>query len=249
MATTTNYGWTTPDDTDLVKDGAAAIRTLGSSVDTTTKALNPETTTGDIAYRAATANTNTRLALGTAGQVLKVNSGATAPEWGTSASGLTLIKEQTIGTAVSSVAVTDAFSSTYDNYKIILTGGAGSGATSNNLGMILGATTTGYSFYGFFGTYNAATVTGANQNNGAKWEAVGTASTNGIQGEIELWCPNLAKTTQYAARSVSPVATSGLVQILSGFLNNTTQYTGFTIDSGGSTMTGGTIRVYGYQNS
>jgi hypothetical protein len=30
MATTTNYGWTTPDDTDLVKDGAAAIRTLGS---------------------------------------------------------------------------------------------------------------------------------------------------------------------------------------------------------------------------
>jgi hypothetical protein len=29
MATTTNYGWETPDDTDLVKDGAAAIRTLG----------------------------------------------------------------------------------------------------------------------------------------------------------------------------------------------------------------------------
>jgi hypothetical protein len=34
MATTTNYGWTTPDDTALVKDGAAAIRTLGSSIDT-----------------------------------------------------------------------------------------------------------------------------------------------------------------------------------------------------------------------
>ena len=41
MATTTNYGWTTPDDTALVKDGAAAIRTLGTSVDTTTKNLNP----------------------------------------------------------------------------------------------------------------------------------------------------------------------------------------------------------------
>jgi hypothetical protein len=89
MATTTNYGWTTPDDTDLVKDGAAAIRTLGSSVDTTTKALNPETTTGDIAYRSATANTNTRLALGTAGQVLTVNSGATAPEWASIAAGFT----------------------------------------------------------------------------------------------------------------------------------------------------------------
>ena len=34
MATTTNYGWTTPDDTALVKDGAAAIRTLGSAIDT-----------------------------------------------------------------------------------------------------------------------------------------------------------------------------------------------------------------------
>ena len=38
MATTANYGWTTPDDTDLVKDGASAIRTLGSAIDTTTKA-------------------------------------------------------------------------------------------------------------------------------------------------------------------------------------------------------------------
>ena len=81
MATTTNYGWTTPDDTALVKDGASAIRTLGSSVDTTTKNLNPETTLGDLAYRSSTANVKTRLALGTAGQVLTVNSGATAPEW------------------------------------------------------------------------------------------------------------------------------------------------------------------------
>lgn len=34
MATTTNYGWTTPDDTALVKDGAAAIRSLGTAIDT-----------------------------------------------------------------------------------------------------------------------------------------------------------------------------------------------------------------------
>jgi len=87
MANTTNYNWETPDDTDLVKDGAAAIRTLGSSADTTLKNLNPETTTGDIAYRSATVNVNTRLALGTAGQVLRVNSGATAPEWAAAATG------------------------------------------------------------------------------------------------------------------------------------------------------------------
>jgi hypothetical protein len=79
MATTTNYGWDTPDDTDLVKDGAAAIRTLGSSIDTTTKNLNPETTLGDIAYRSATSNTNTRLAIGSAGQVLTVAAGV--PSW------------------------------------------------------------------------------------------------------------------------------------------------------------------------
>jgi hypothetical protein len=85
MATTTNYGWTTPDDTALVKDGAAAIRTLGSSVDTTTKNLNPSTTLGDIEYRSSTPNVNTRLPLGTANQVLRVNSGATAPEWATTA--------------------------------------------------------------------------------------------------------------------------------------------------------------------
>jgi hypothetical protein len=34
MATTTNYGWTTPNDSDPFKDGALAIRTLGQSVDT-----------------------------------------------------------------------------------------------------------------------------------------------------------------------------------------------------------------------
>jgi len=91
MASTTNYGWTTPDDTSLVKDGASAIRTLGSSIDTTTKNLNPQTTTGAIAYRSATANVNTSLPIGTAGQVLTVNSGATAPEWATPISAFTLI--------------------------------------------------------------------------------------------------------------------------------------------------------------
>jgi hypothetical protein len=79
MASTTNYNWSTPDDTALVKDGAAAIRTLGSSIDTTTKALNPSTTLGDIEYRSGTANTNTRLGIGSSGQVLTVAGGV--PSW------------------------------------------------------------------------------------------------------------------------------------------------------------------------
>ena len=85
MANTTNYNWETPDDTDLVKDGAAAIRTLGSSIDTTTKSLNPETTLGDIAYRSSTANVKTRLGIGTTGQVLTVAGGV--PTWASAAGG------------------------------------------------------------------------------------------------------------------------------------------------------------------
>jgi hypothetical protein len=85
MATTTNYGWTTPDDTALVKDGASAIRSLGTSVDTTTKNLNPSTTLGDIEYRSSTANTNTRLGIGSTGQVLTVAAGV--PSWATPTTG------------------------------------------------------------------------------------------------------------------------------------------------------------------
>ena len=89
MATTTNYGWTTPDDTALVKDGASAIRTLGSSIDTTTKNLNPETTLGDIAYRSSSSNTNTRLAIGATGNVLTVAGGV--PTWAAPAGGATFV--------------------------------------------------------------------------------------------------------------------------------------------------------------
>ena len=86
MATTTpNYGWSVPTSTDLVKNGAVAIETLGDSADATVKALNPETTLGDIAYRSATANTNTRLAIGSTGQVLTVAGGV--PSWATPAGG------------------------------------------------------------------------------------------------------------------------------------------------------------------
>jgi hypothetical protein len=44
MATTTNFGWSTPDDTSLVKDGAAAIRTLGQAIDTSMADLEGGTT-------------------------------------------------------------------------------------------------------------------------------------------------------------------------------------------------------------
>jgi hypothetical protein len=54
MATTTNFGWTTPNDTDLVKDGAAAIRTALGGVDTSFVDLKGGTTGQVLAKASAT---------------------------------------------------------------------------------------------------------------------------------------------------------------------------------------------------
>ena len=117
MATTTNYSWTTPDDTALVKDGAAAIRTLGSSADTTVKALNPGTTSGDLDYYTSS-TAKARIAIGTNGQVLTSN--GTVPSWATpSSGGMTLIN--TGGTTLTGASVTiSSIPATYNNLMVIV---------------------------------------------------------------------------------------------------------------------------------
>jgi hypothetical protein len=65
--------------TDLPADFDVALQ----GVDTRLKALQPGTTLGDLAYSSATANTNTRLAIGTTGQVLTVVAGV--PAWSSEA--------------------------------------------------------------------------------------------------------------------------------------------------------------------
>jgi hypothetical protein len=114
MATTTpNFGWAVPTSTDLVKDGAVAIETLGDSIDASLVDLkggtsgqvlkknsntdmdfiwsadsagmtNPMTTTGDTIY-SSSGSTPARLGIGSTGQVLTVASGV--PSWATPASG------------------------------------------------------------------------------------------------------------------------------------------------------------------
>ena len=78
---TTNYGFVLPTSTDLVTDLPADFDVALQGVDTRLKALQPGTTLGDLFYASATANTNTRLGIGTAGQVLSVTSGV--PAWTT----------------------------------------------------------------------------------------------------------------------------------------------------------------------
>jgi hypothetical protein len=80
---TTNYGFVLPTSTDLVTDLPADFDIALQGVDTRLKALQPGTTLGDISYSSATANTNTRLPIGTTGQVLAVSGGV--PAWTTTA--------------------------------------------------------------------------------------------------------------------------------------------------------------------
>ena len=120
MATTTNYSWATPYDTDLVKDGAAAIRTLGSSADTTVKNLNPGTTAGDVDYYTS-GTAKARIGIGTAGQILTVNAGATAPEWAAPApgGGLTLLSTTTINSGTTSQTIS-SISTAYTQLLIVM---------------------------------------------------------------------------------------------------------------------------------
>jgi hypothetical protein len=108
---TTNYGFVLPMSSDLVTDLPADFEVALQGVDTRLKALQPGTTAGDLAYSSATANTNTRLAIGTAGQVLRVNSGATAPEWATPAGGGKVLQVvstfYTTDTTIASTSFTD----------------------------------------------------------------------------------------------------------------------------------------------
>lgn len=83
MATTTNFGWETPDDTDLVKDGAAAMRTLGNSIDTSFVDLKGGTT-GQVLSKASNTDLDFTWVTDAAGDITGVTAGTGISGGGTS---------------------------------------------------------------------------------------------------------------------------------------------------------------------
>ena len=225
-------------DTDVIQvySGAAWVTKSGGS--------SPLTTKGDL-YTYST--TDARLAVGTNGHTLVADSStATGLKWAAPAggAGLTLVKTVTIGSSASTVAVTDAFSATYDNYKIIVSGGVGS--NDSNFNLQLGATTSNYGWYEQLMTTSAPTISGAWIGNTSSF-AFGKQSTSLLNGVMEIQCPFLAKATTMTAWGIRNVATVRTT-FHYGIIDNSTSYTDFTIISDAN-MTGGTIKVYGYANS
>ena len=249
MATTTNYGWTTPDDTALVKDGAAAIRTLGSSVDTTTKNLNPSTTLGDIEYRSSTANTNTRLGIGSAGQVLTVTAGV--PSWAAPASlpsGCTFISRTTFS-ASATVDVDSIFSNTYENYLVYGQFVSSSGNPAIRMQARHGSTTitaAGY-YYGLAAAPYSGSVSilqGSNDN----FFKMTQDSSSGSQDSL-ININVYRKTTGNLAWTGNTWSDNSLIgNAGAGALYNSQTYTGLRFTSATGTITG-QVTVYGLASS
>lgn len=263
MATTTNYSWATPEDTDLVKDGAAAIRTLGSSADTTVKNLNPGTTAGDIDYYTSSTAKN-RVAIGSNGQVLTVAAGV--PSWATpaTAGAFTLITPTstansggtvtTSGAAVTasgvnSVSLNGIFSATYEDYLIVIDNITGN--TTDDFALRFrasGTDNTGATNYKYCILYGTdAGVAGAAGSAGISYafafEVTNVANAS-LGTVINVWNPfNAATITSFASthrRTAGSGLTTGRTVAIGSFDGIT-----FTDAALGRTFSG-TIRVYGY---
>jgi hypothetical protein len=269
MATTTNYGWTTPDDTALVKDGAAAIRTLGSSVDTTTKALNPSTTLGDIEYRSSTANTNTRLGIGSTGNVLTVAGGV--PTWAAPAGGGRGLNQiiptsvavgsgtATVGangmitcTAVgTSLSVNGCFSSTYTNYLVQIDAVYSASYTYFDLRLRASGTDNSTASSYVYQTLLPFASTVATQRVTAnRFQESLAISADVSAASISFWKPFTTDKTGLSIGDQQFARDGAFGWTGNGSHNQTTSYDGFTmIDSfqsgGGATFTG-KVRIYGW---
>jgi hypothetical protein len=160
--------------------------------------------------------------------------------------GLWLVKTVTVGSSVTSIPVTDAFSALYDHYKVVYIGGVANG--QNDLLLQLGATNTGYAHSVITTTWSTSpSLITAGDGNTSSWARAGIAEPDNCYLNMEISNPFNAKRTIAWGGFVG--SNSGRVGgSFSGYLANTTSYTDFTIlVGGGFSVTGGTVYVYGYK--
>jgi hypothetical protein len=208
---------------------------------------------GDLIVGTA-ADTAGRLGIGSAGQVLKVNSGATALEWGTAggASGLTLITKSDFS-AVTSHSINNCFTSTYTNYFVVCTFTGGSSTASRYLTIKLRAsgtdTSTGYTDNNL--TQTGTYISGEENFRGTDEMFVGVFQgdkANGNATQFYLYAPQIAQKTLMTGHAVYDDQYNAGQRVIQGKLADTTAYDGFTLIVSADNMTG-TVRVYGLQNS
>lgn len=242
MATTTNYGWTTPDDTALVKDGASAIRSLGTSIDTTTKNLNPSTTLGDIEYRSSTANTNTRLGIGTTGQVLTVSGGV--PAWATpaEAGGMTLLSTTTLsGSSTAITSISSSYKSLYVYYKDVYT------STDTKMRLRLNADTGNNYFSRWFDSPNNGWSEAVNVSYfdiGYLGSAIDYSYAKGF-GIFQINRYKDTESHHFFSDTYGGQAGTGKIQMTTCIYYSTTAISSLTFLPAAGTFSGGTVLIYG----
>ena len=157
--------------------------------------------------------------------------------------GMWLVKSQAVGTGVSSVTVTGAFSADYDNYRVVLNGIVPS--AQDSFRVRFGSATTGYygsMYYDQFG--GGATSTLRVNNGNANYLALNESGTASATIAFDVTAPFLSTpTNSYGLFFGRGFAGWSSGQLVAG------SHTSLTIlTDGAGTMTGGTIRVYGYRN-
>jgi hypothetical protein len=166
-------------------------------------------------------------------------------------SGLVFILAQTIGTAATTVTVPDAFSSTYDTYKIVVSGGVAS--ANGEMRMQLGTDSANHNSLLMFGNYTTSGLLGGNAGNIAHFISIGQSDTSsGFQANIDLSGPFLARQTRVSSTGLAGGTAGGTgstAGLFVGIQTSATSFTSFRLFPSTGNITGGTITVYGYRKS
>ena len=212
----------------------------------TTGMTNPMTTTGDTIY-SSSGSTPARLGIGTTGQVLTVAGGV--PSWATPAAsggGLDFISTTSFS-GVSSQSVNDVFSATYDNYVIKLNNCTAAGDLFVHMRMRVGGadTSTNYRYQNI--QADNTTVTASRSTSATHFSNIGYVQT-AFNNDFTFSLTNPFNTKPTSGFSNLTTGASGNIEFNStGYgLNDSTSYTGFTLITSTSNMTG-SVSVYGYK--